>query len=129
MAPIHFFSTTKRRMSSSLRAVLVAVLHESVLGIDEEDTLTVVGITLVENEDAGWYARAVKEVGWQADDALQVVTLHDVAAYDVFGISTEEHAMRQDARTASRVGLHAADEMEQEGEVAAFGSRFGFQRW
>ena len=47
--------------------------------------------------------------------------LHDVAAYGVFGIATEEHAMGQDARTAPRVGLHAADEMEQEGEVAALG--------
>ena len=110
-------------MSSSLRAVLVAVLHESVLGIDEEDTLAVGGVTLVENEDASRYARAVEKVGRQADDALQVMTLHDVAAYGVFGIATEEHAVGQDARAAPRVGLHAADEMEQEGEVCTLGRR------
>jgi hypothetical protein len=44
--------------------------------------------------------------------------------------STEEHAVGQDARTASRVGLHAADVMKQESEVTHLeGGRGWVQRW
>ncbi len=105
------------------QTVFVAVLHKSVLCINEEDTLTVDGVMFVQNKDASRYARTIEEVGRQADDALQVVTLHDVAAYGIFGVSTEEHAMGQDASSTSRVRFHAADEMEQESEVTTFGRR------
>ena len=50
--------------------VLVAVLHEALAGVDHEDAGAGVGILLVDNDDAGGDARAVEEVGGQADDAL-----------------------------------------------------------
>ena len=52
------------------QAVLIAVLHEAFRGIDHEDAGTRVGVLLVEHDDAGGNAGAIKQVWRQADDAL-----------------------------------------------------------
>ena len=54
------------------QAVFVAVLDEALGGVDHEDALAGGGVLLVEHDDAGRDAGAVKEVGGQADDALEV---------------------------------------------------------
>ncbi len=59
--------------------VLVAVLHEALRGVDHEDALAGMGVLLVEHDDAGRDAGAVEEVRRQADDALDVAALHDLA--------------------------------------------------
>src|SRR5207253_7131861 len=56
-------------------AVLRAVLLESLGGIDHEDALASGGVFLVEHDDAGRDARAVKEIGGQADDGLEVAEI------------------------------------------------------
>ena len=55
------------------QAVLVrAVLLEALGGIDHEDAFAGGGVRLVEDEDARRDARAVRQIGGQADDGLEV---------------------------------------------------------
>ena len=103
-------------------AVLGAVLHEARAGVDHEDALAGVGVLLVDDDDAGGDAGAVKEVGGQADDALDVA-LADQGAADVgLGVAAEQHAVRQDAR-AFAGALERADDVQQVGVVALLGGR------
>lgn len=53
-------------------AVLRPVLLEALGGINHEDTFAGGGIFFVEHDDAGRDAGAVKEIGGQADDGLEV---------------------------------------------------------
>ena len=79
-------------------AVLVAVLDEALGGIDHEDAFAGVRAFLVEHDDAGGNAGAVKEVRRQADDALDDAALDEVLADGGLGIAAEQNAVRQDAR-------------------------------
>ena len=79
------------------QAVFVAVLDEALGGVDHEDALAGGGIFLVEHQDAGGNTGAVKEVGRQADDALEVAGADELPADDGFGIAPEEDAVGQDA--------------------------------
>ncbi len=65
---------------------------------------------------------AVKQVGRQADDALEDAGAHQLLADDRLGIAAEQHAVGQDAGGLA-VGLHAADDVQQIGVVALFGGR------
>ena len=104
------------------QAVLGAVLHEAGAGVDHEDALAGVGVLLVDDDDAGGDAGAVKEVGGQADDALDV-SLADERAADVgLGVAAEQHAVRQDARALAGA-LERADDVQQIGVVALLGRR------
>ena len=104
------------------QAVLGTVLHEPAAGVDHEDAFSGLGIPLVDDDDAGGDARAIEQVGGQADDALDVA-LADQRAADVgFGIAAEEHAMRQDAR-AFAGALERAHDVQQVGVIALFGRR------
>ena len=104
------------------QAVLGAVLHEAAAGVDHEDALAGVGVLLVDDDDAGGDAGAVKEVGGQADDALDVALADQVAADVGLGIATEQHAVRQDARALAGA-LERADDVQQVGVVALLGRR------
>ena len=104
------------------KAVLVAVFFEALLGVNHENAFALGSPFLVEDDDAGWYAGAIKEIGWQTDNALDIMLTDNILS-ELGLLSTEEHAVRQDASATSRVGLHAADEMEQEGEVCTLGRR------
>ena len=53
------------------QAVLVAVLDEALGGVDHEHALAGRRVLLVEHQDASWNARAIEQVGGQADDAFQ----------------------------------------------------------
>ena len=99
------------------QAVLVAVLDEALGGVDHEDALAGGGVLLVEHDDAGGDAGAVKEVRGQADDALEVAGADELLADDGLGIAAEEHAVRQDAG-AFAGALHRADDVQQVGVVA-----------
>ncbi len=98
-------------------AVLVAVLHEALGGIDHEDALAGGGVFLVEHDDAGRDAGAVEEIGGQADDALEVAASGRVAADDGLGIAAEEDAVRENARAFARA-LQRAEDVQQVGVVA-----------
>ena len=56
----------------SAQAVLGAVLHEATARVDHEDALASVRVLLVDDHDAGRDTGAIKEVGGEADDALEV---------------------------------------------------------
>ncbi len=98
-------------------AVLVAVFHKSLGGIDHEDALAGMGVFLVEHQDAGRDARAVKEIGRQADDALDVAALDDLAADGGLGTAAEQNAVRENDR-AFAGALEAGEDVQQEGIVA-----------
>ena len=104
------------------QAVLGAVLHEALAGVDHEDALAGVGVFLVDDDDAGGDAGAVKEVGGQADDALDVALADEVAADVGLGVAAEQHAVRKDAR-AFAGALERADDVQQVGVVALLGGR------
>ena len=53
------------------------------------------GVVLVEHDDAGGDAGAVKEVGRQADDALDGAPADDLAADGRLGPAPEEDAVRE----------------------------------
>jgi len=58
------------------QAVLVAVLDESLAGIDHEDAMARAGTCFVDDDDAGGNARAIEEIGRQTDDAFDESSLH-----------------------------------------------------
>ena len=103
-------------------AVLGAVLHEAAAGVDHEDALAGVGVLLVDDDDAGGNAGAVKEVGGQADDALDVALADEVAADVGLGIAAEQHAVRQNARALAGA-LERADDVQEVGVVALLAGR------
>ncbi len=62
------------------QAVLVAILHKALAGIDHEDAFARAGVFLVQHNDAGGDAGAKKQVGRQRDDALDISLIDDIAA-------------------------------------------------
>ena len=101
-------------------AVLRAVFLEALGRINHEDALAGGGVFLVEHQDAGGDARAVKEIGRQTDDRLQVTRADELLADDGLRIAAEEHAVRKNACAFARA-LQRADDVEQEGVVALLG--------
>ena len=99
------------------QAVFVAVLDEALGGVDHEDALAGGGVFLVEHQDAGGDAGAVKEVGREADDPLEVAGADELLADDGLGIAPEEYAVGKDAGRFARA-LHRADDVEQVGVIA-----------
>src|SRR2546430_9222270 len=98
-------------------AVLGAILHEAAVRVDHEDALACVSVLLVDDDDAGREASAIKEIGGQADDALDIA-LADKGAADV-GLrgATKKDAVRQNARAFAPAFLQA-DDMPEGGVVA-----------
>ena len=83
-------------MSWSRRRFLLPSLRKPLRGVDHEDALAGVGVVLVQHDDAGGDAGAVKQVRRQADDALDVARADDLAADGGLGPAAEEDAVRQD---------------------------------
>ena len=79
-------------------AVFGAVLHKALGGVDHEDGLAGGGVLLVEDEDAGGDAGAVKEIGGQADDAANDAALDEVFADHALSVAPEKDAVGEDAR-------------------------------
>ena len=63
----------------------------------------------VNNDDAGGYAGAIKQVGRQADDAQDVAFFNQIGAYHRLGIAPKQHAVGQDARTLALAFKRAYD--------------------
>src|SRR6266851_7545570 len=69
-----------------------------------------------------FFVMTIKQIGWQANNALDIA-LADEATADVgLGIATEQHAMRQDARTFASA-FQGADDMQRVSVVALFCGR------
>ena len=111
-----------RWMSCSRRRFFGPSFDEALGGVDHEDALAGGGVLLVEHDDAGRNAGAVKEIRGQADDALEVAGADELLADHGLGIAAEEHAMRQNAG-AFAGALHRADDVQQVGVVALLSGR------
>ena len=104
------------------QAVFWAVLEIAFAGIEHEDAFAGVGVFLVDDDDAGGDAGAVKQVGGQADDAFDVALAQEVAADVGLGVAAKQHAVRQDAR-ALAIALERTHDVQQVGVVALLGGR------
>ena len=102
------------------KAILRAVLFKTLGGINHEDAFAGGGVFLVEHEDAGWDAGAVKEIGRQADDGLEIAGADQLLANDGLGIAAKENTVRKNAR-AFAIALHGADDVQKVGVVALLG--------
>ena len=102
--------------------VFVAVFDEAFAGVDHHHTLAGVGVLLVQHQHAGRNARAIKQVGGQADDAFQDAGLDQLFADHRLGIAPEQHTVRQDAGGFAGA-VHAADDVHEVGVVALLGGR------
>ena len=102
------------------QAVFIAILNVTLAGINHEDALAGGGIFLVEYQDAGGDAGAVKEVGGQTDDSFEVAGTNELGADDRLGIAAEQHAVRQDAG-ALAPALQGPNNVQQIGIVALLG--------
>src|ERR1019366_7395184 len=69
--------------------ILGAVLHESLACVDHEDALAGVGVLLVNNDNTGGNTGAVKEIGGQSYDSLDVPLTHESPANVGFGVAPE----------------------------------------
>ena len=104
------------------QAVLVAVLHVAAAGVDHEDALAGVGVFLVDDDDAGGNAGAVKQVGGQADDAFDVALADQVPADVGLGIAPKQNTVRQNAG-AFAGAFQRAHDVQQIGVIALLGRR------
>lgn len=77
------------------QAVLVSVFDIVMACIDHENALTVIGIGFVNNDNTSRNSRTVKEVGRQADNALDITLVDNMLAYGCLGIPAEEYTVRQ----------------------------------
>src|ERR1022692_431503 len=100
--------------------VLVAVLEEAGASIDDENAFAGVGVFLVDDYYAGGDAGAIKEVGRQADDALEIALAHEGAPNVGLGVAAEEDAVRENA-CAFAIAPERADDVEEVGIVALLG--------
>ena len=73
------------------QTVPVAVLNEVMAGIDHKDALTLNGISLIDDDNAGRDAGAIKQVGGQADDALDIALVNNGFADSRLRIATVEN--------------------------------------
>ncbi len=73
------------------QTVLVAVLYEITARVNHDDAVALVGVLLVDNNNAGWNARAVEKVYGQTDDTFDKATVDEWLAYSSFGVSAEEY--------------------------------------
>ena len=78
------------------------------------------GVLFVDDDDAGGYAGAVKEVGRQADDALYVAAPDEIPADIGLPVAAEQHTVRQDDRSFA-LALKRCDEVQEEGVVTILG--------
>ena len=97
-------------------AVLVAIFEKALGGIDHEDAFSGCGIFLVENDDAGGNARAIKEIRRQPDNAFDKTTADYFPSDSSFGIATEKHAMGQNDRSFP-CALQGCKDMQEESVI------------
>ncbi|OQB36471.1 MAG: hypothetical protein BWY09_01923 [Candidatus Hydrogenedentes bacterium ADurb.Bin179] len=102
--------------------VFVAVFHEPLGGVYHEDAFTGMGVFFVQHKNTGGDAGAIKEIGRQSDDSLDIATPHDFTPDDRFRAATEQYPVGMN-HGAFAGTLQAGENMEQEGIIAVLGGR------
>ena len=77
------------------KTVLVSVFHIIVTCIDHKNALTLVCIGLINDDNTGGDTRAVKEVGRQSDDALDISLIYNSFTDGRLCVSSEQYAVWQ----------------------------------
>src|SRR5262249_53316597 len=89
------------------KRVLVATLTEQIGAVDEQELLAaVLGLTPPGDKDAGRKARAVEEVGAEADDRFDGVHIQHLRANLALGAHAEQRSVRQYDRHTTRCWSH-----------------------
>lgn len=107
-------------MSRSRRRFLGPVFHKAAAGVHHEDAFARLCLGLVDDDDARRNARAIEQVGRQANDGLDIAVANETAANVGLCIATEQHTVRQDARGLARA-FERAHDVQQVGKVALLG--------
>ena len=104
------------------QTVLVAILHVIVACIDHKNAFSLIGICFINDNNAGRNTRAVKEVGRQADNALNVALVNDVLADRCLGITSEQNAVRKNDRRFA-CGFQGFENMQKPSKIAVLFGR------
>ena len=99
------------------QAVLIAVLNEVVAGINHKDTLALGGISLIDDDNAGRDTGAIKQVGGQADDALDIALVDNGFTDGCLCIATEQNTVGKNDRSLTGA-FQGLQNMEQPRKVA-----------
>ena len=105
------------------QAVLVAVFDEAFARVDHEHPRAGGRVLLVEHQNAGGNAGAVKQIRGQTDNAFQDARAHELFTNYPFRVATKEHTVRQNARALAGA-FERTDNVQQERVVALFGRRY-----
>src|SRR5581483_10642819 len=97
--------------------VLVAVLDEAAARVNHKNPTAGAGGFLVGYEDARRDARAIKQIGRQSDDALQIAGADEPFPNDGLGVAAKEYAVRQNAG-GFPLAFHRADDVQQVSVIA-----------
>jgi hypothetical protein len=102
-------------LQETLRALAGHFLH----GVEEQDLAAPRGrFAATADQHTGFHGRIVEQVRPQAQYALDQVVLDQPGAHGLFFIA-EEHAMREQDRTAPAFGVQARKNMLEEGIIGA----------
>ena len=97
-----------------LELILLFAFLKVLGGVDEQH---IVGfLALLEHEDADGDSGGVEEIGWQADDGVDVAVLEQFGADSFLSAASEEDAVGQDDRHHTFV-FEVVEAVEQECEV------------
>ena len=87
--------------------------------VDEQHLALVLGrLVGAQGDDDGFHRRVVEQAGAEAEDALDEVRLHQRLAQCGL-LAAEEHAVREEDRGASGLGVEALGDVLEEGVVGA----------
>ena len=101
------------------QAVLVAIFHKAPAGIHHKQPLPLGCPCLIEHQNTGRNARAIEQVGGQADDALNIALAHQRPPNGGLGIAAKQHPVGQNHRRLART-LQRFEDVQQKGIVAVF---------
>ena len=99
--------------------IFIAVFHKPLTGVYHENAFANMGIFFIKHNNAGRNARTVKEVGWQADNSLDISFFNNILADLGFRVAPEQNPVGKDAG-ALALAFQSTDNMKQIGVIPVF---------
>ena len=96
------------------KRVLFLVLVILLCGIDKEDVIAFAAF--LQHYDADRDTCGIEKVGWQPNDAVDIVVMDELLTYAGFGTTAKQHAMRQNNGHRAVV-TQIMEPMQKEGEI------------